>query len=63
MMVRRVFPGHILMLKILLQNLHTTKMAGETILSERNWYREHFAVVKAHDPPEMVPMMNSTNDG
>ena len=31
--VRRVFPGHILRLKILVQNLHTSKLTGETILS------------------------------
>jgi len=38
MMVRMVFPGHILMLKILVQNLHMPKLAGETILSVREWY-------------------------
>ena len=67
-MVRRVrvimvFPGHILMLKILVQHLHTPKLAGETILSVREWYRDNFAVVEAHDIPGMVPMMKSTNDG
>ena len=63
MMVRRVFPGHILMLKILVQNLHTPKLAGETILSVGEWYRDHFAEVEAHDPPGMVPMIKGTNDG
>ena len=63
MMVRRVFPGHILMLKILVQNLHMKKLAGKTIFSVKEWYRNHFAVVEAHDPPGMVPMMKSTNDG
>jgi hypothetical protein len=40
-------------------------LAGETILSEREWYRDNFAVVEAHDhdPPEMVPMIKSTNHG
>jgi hypothetical protein len=33
MMVRSVFPGHILILKILVQNQRTPKLAGETILS------------------------------
>jgi hypothetical protein len=27
------------------------------------WHRDHFAVVEAHDPPGMVPMMKSTNLG
>ena len=61
--VRRVFPGHILMLKILVQHLHTSKLAIETILSVGEWYRDHVAVVEAHDPHGMVPMMKSTNDG
>ena len=61
--VRKVFPGHISILKILVQNLHTPKLAGETILLVREWYRDHFAVVEAHDPPGMVPMVKSTNDG
>ena len=51
------------MLKNLVQNLHTKKLAGETILSVREWSRDQFAVVEAHDPPGMVPMMKSTNDG
>jgi len=51
------------MLTILVQNLHTPKLAGETILSVGEWYRDHFAVVEAHDPSGMVPMMKSTNDG
>ena len=65
MMVRWVFQGHILMLKILLQNLHTPKLAGETILLVGEWYRyrDHFAVVEAHDQPAMVPMIKSTDDG
>ena len=62
MMVRMVFPVNILILKILVQNLHTTKMAGETILSVGEWYRDHFAVIEAHDPPGMVPMIKSTDD-
>jgi hypothetical protein len=63
MMVRRVFLGHILMLKILVQHLHTSKLARETILSVGEWYRDHFAVVEAHDPPGIAPMMKITNDG
>ena len=63
MMVRMMFPGNILMLKILLQNLHTPKLAGETILTVGEWYRDHFAVIEAHDRPGMVSMMKSTNDG
>ena len=59
----RVFPGHMLILKILVQNLHMSKLAGETILSVGESYRDHFAVVEAHDPPGMVPMIKSTNDG
>ena len=54
--VRRVFLGHILMLKILVQILITQKLVGETILSVREWYRDQFTVVEAHDPPGMVPM-------
>ena len=61
--VRRVFPGHILMLKILVQYLHTPKLAGETILSVGEWFSDHFAVVETQDPPGMVPMRKSTNDG
>ena len=61
--VRRVFPGHILMLKILVQNLHTSKLAGEIILSVRAWYRIFLTVVEAHDPPGIVPMIKRTNDG
>ena len=63
MLVRRVFPGHILMFKILVQNLHMPKLAGETILLAEEWYRDHFAVVEAHDPPGVVPMMKSSNVG
>jgi hypothetical protein len=62
-LVRRGFPGNILMLKILIQHLHASKLARETILSEGEWYRDHFAVVEAHDPSGMVPMIKSTNDG
>ena len=61
MIVRRVFPGHILMVKILVQNLHTPKLAGETIHSIGEWYRDHFAVVEAHDPPGMVPIMEKND--
>ena len=39
------------------------KLARETILSVGEWYRDHFAVVEAHDLPGMVPMIKSTNDG
>ena len=38
-------------------------MAGETNFSVRTWYTDHFAVVEAHDPHGMVPMMKSANDG
>ena len=51
-----------MMLKILVQNLHTPILAGETILSVGEWYRDYFAVGEAHDPPGMVPMIKSTND-
>ena len=51
------------MLKILEQNLHKPKLAEETILSVGERYRDHFAVVEAHDQPGMVPMMKSTYDG
>ena len=51
MMVRRVFPGHILMLEIMVQNLYTPELDGETILLVGEWYRDHFAVLEAHDPP------------
>ena len=61
--VRKVFPGHILMLKILVQILDTPKLAEETIPLVREWYRDHFAGVKAHDPPGEVPMIKGTNDG
>ena len=63
LMVRSVFPGHILMLKILVQHLQTLKLARGTILLVREWYRDHFAVVEAHDPPGMVLMMKFTNYG
>ena len=62
-MVRRVFPDYFLMLKILVQHLHTSKSERVTILFVGEWYRDHFAVVESNDPPGMVPMMKSTNDG
>ena len=62
-MVRKEFPSHILMLKILVKYQHTSKLARETILLIGGWYRDHFAVVEAHDPPGMAPMMKTTNDG
>ena len=37
-MVIKVFPGHILMLKILVQYLHTSKLARKTILSVGECY-------------------------
>ena len=61
-MVRKVFPEHILMLKILVENLYTPKLAEETILLVGEWYRDHFAVVEAHDPPAIVPMIKITSD-
>ena len=51
------------MLRILVQNLHMPKLTGETILSIGEWYKDHFAVVEAHDPPAMVPMIKITSDG
>jgi hypothetical protein len=51
------------MLKILVQNLHTPKLAGETIISVGEWYRDNFAVVESHDPTAMVPMIKISNDG
>ena len=51
------------MMKILVENLYTPKLAEETILSVGEWYMDHFALVEAHDPPGMVPMTKSTNDG
>jgi hypothetical protein len=63
MMVKRVFSSYHLMLKILVQHLHTSKLARKTILSGREWYRDHFAVVEAHDPPELTSMIKSTNFG
>ena len=50
------------MLRILVQNLHTRKLAGETILSVEEWYGDHFAVVEAHEPPAMVPMIKINSD-
>ena len=61
--VKRVFLGHVLIMKILVQHLHTSKLANETILLVGEWYRDLFAVVKNHYPPGMIPMMKSTNDG
>ena len=61
--VKRVFLGHVLIMKILVQDLHSSKLAREIILSVEEWYRDTFAVVEAHDPPGMVPLMKSTNDG
>ena len=38
-------------------------MAGETILSGREWYGDHLAVVEAHELPAMVLMIKITSDG